>query len=127
MKLMAMLLCVTAFVSLSSCTKDNEDLIVGKWKMAKTSEIWEFSKDGYFFEEGERVAKYTVSDNTILFYWIDRDGEFTEDENDWHIFTILSLSDTHMSIKEVAKGEGAYDEETGTYKDWVRTHDFERV
>lgn len=125
-----MLLCVTAFVSLSSCTKDNEDLIVGKWKKAKTSEIWEFSKDGYFFyfsKEGDDVAKYTVSDNTILFYWKDEDGEFTVDENDWIIYTILNLSDTHMSIKEVLKGEGEYDEETGTYKDWVKTHDFERV
>ena len=62
--MMAMLLCVAVVATLSSCSRDNEDLIIGKWKIVKDTytviangmvienpndavgEIWEFKTDG---------------------------------------------------------------------------------
>lgn len=135
LKLFAMLLGIVALGLATSCSKDNDtdsgnrfkSLIVGKWQQVNGSHIWEFTKDGYYFEDGELEAKYVIKDSTILYYWKDSHGNFTEDINDWNIFTILFLSDTHLTIHEVAKGEGEYDVDTGTYGDWEKTRDFERI
>ena len=37
MKVCAMLLCIAIAGAMSSCSKDNEDLIVGKWKLVSLS------------------------------------------------------------------------------------------
>lgn len=74
-----MLLCVAAFASLSSCSKDNEDLILGKWKctvdnytdnnngfqhQSFVGEIWEFKDGGVLVIDGNSTA-YSVSGETI--------------------------------------------------------------
>lgn len=80
-----MLLCVAAFASLSSCSKDNEDLIVGKWKCIhsyysygdyedvddEVGFIWEFKSDGtmttndpHDISYGANV-QYTISGSTL--------------------------------------------------------------
>ena len=46
-----MLLCVVAIASPSACSKDNEDLIVGKWKLIANSADnvnWQEITDDYF-------------------------------------------------------------------------------
>lgn len=51
LKFLAMLLCVVAIASLSACSKDNEDLIVGKWKLIANSADnvnWQEITDDYF-------------------------------------------------------------------------------
>lgn len=129
-----MMLCIVAMGLVTACTKDdnsnnsyNESQIVGKWQQVNGSHLWEFTKDGFYIEDGELEAKYVVKDKTILFYWKDHSGNFTEDYNDWNIYTIVYLSETHLTIHEVAKEEGEYDPITGTYGDWEKTRDFERI
>lgn len=77
-----MLLCVAAFASLSSCSKDNEDLILGKWKCtvdnytdnnnglqhhSLVGKIWEFKDGGVLVSDGNSTA-YSVSGETITIY-----------------------------------------------------------
>ena len=76
---MAMLLCVVAFVGLSSCSKDNEDQIIGKWKVVQHSyndngngmevdsrmgDIWEFKSGGIVILDGEQTS-YSISGDDI--------------------------------------------------------------
>ena len=96
-KIMAMLLCVVAFVGFPSCSKDNEDLIkdneglikdnegliVGKWKLVQSTHaedigiIWEFRSDGTMTTDnpndlayGANVP-YSISGNTLtLAGWV---------------------------------------------------------
>ena len=37
LKMIVMLLCVATFATFSSCSKDNEDQIIGKWKVVQHS------------------------------------------------------------------------------------------
>ncbi|MBP3764104.1 MAG: hypothetical protein J6I49_09570 [Bacteroidales bacterium] len=127
LKAFAMLFCVAAMGLATSCSKDNEDLIVGKWKEAGTTEITEFTKDGYVYFDGARVAKYKVDGDRLLMYYKDANGNFTDDENDWCVRTITHLTDSHMTIHVVVKNEGDYDPVTNTYTDLVSDDDYERV
>ena len=96
---MAMVLFVVGLASMTSCTKNNEKLIVGKWKMetvALSSEgisaeisvaqllkmaelmdedvidpIVEFTEDGYVYVEGEG-ARYTIDKDYLTLSY---DGE----------------------------------------------------
>lgn len=82
-----MLLCVAAVATFSSCSKDNEDLIVGKWEVvidnfnangndayssdhsSRIGEIWEFKTGGVFSIEGSNGSgstSYSVSGNNIV-------------------------------------------------------------
>lgn len=85
-----MLLCVAAVATLSSCSRDNEDLIIGKWEIVKVTgtiiengrviedqydvvgDIWEFKTDGtmvfvdHHNENKIETWTYVVSGNTIL-------------------------------------------------------------
>lgn len=133
-KKVTVLFFVAASMMAVSCSKDNNgesskyaNLIVGKWKQTNNDKITEFSKDGYVFEDGSRKAKYEVKKDRLLLYYKDDNGNFTEDDNDWIINTITYLTETHMTIHRVVKGEGEYDEATGTYGDWEKDYDFERV
>lgn len=78
LKLMVMLLCVAAFATLSSCSKDNEDLIVGKWKIVYNSSnntgtgyVWEFKSNGKMTTDDPREliygteVEYTVNDDIL--------------------------------------------------------------
>ena len=75
---MVMLLCVAAVATLSSCSKDNEDLIIGKWEIVKFTdnllgednsrigEIWEFKTDGMLSSDGNNIS-YSINGNDIIF------------------------------------------------------------
>lgn len=81
---MAILFCVAAVATLSSCSKDNEDLIVGKWEVmidnfnangndaysnsnSKIGEIWEFKTGGVFSKEGSNGStNYSISGDNIV-------------------------------------------------------------
>ena len=80
LKLMAMLLCVAAVATLSSCSKDNEDLIIGKWEVVKCTKtengnveelnsqigkIWEFKTGGVLSCDGNNTT-YSISGNDII-------------------------------------------------------------
>lgn len=77
LKLIAMLLCVAAVATLSSCSKENEDLIIGKWEVVKCTSnlsgednsvigrIWEFKTDGMLSADGENVS-YSINGNNII-------------------------------------------------------------
>ena len=94
MKIMAMVLFVCGMTALTSCTKDNSDLILGKWKFDKATVsfggetiqmtaadlaammdlngmsddelIFEFKSDGKVYAGGESgPANYTVDGNKL--------------------------------------------------------------
>lgn len=122
LRFFAVMLCIATMGMMTSCTKDDseksyEELIVGKWEQTNPSRYeyctWEFTKDGYFFknykyngEQRSQEAKYSIDGDTILFYWQDENGGYSEDYNDWWIFTITKLIENHMTIREVAEIEG---------------------
>ena len=64
LKFLAMLTCVVAIASLSACSKDNEDLIVGKWKLIAQS------ADNVNWQE-------ETNDYIIITYDFRSDGTFT--------------------------------------------------
>ena len=97
MKLLAMVLFVIGMTSLTSCTKDNSDLIIGKWKFDKASVsfggesvemtaadlaamrnlngfsedefIIEFKSDGKVYASDEpEPANYTVDGNKLTVF-----------------------------------------------------------
>ena len=79
LKLIAMLLCVAAVATLSSCSKDNEVLIIGKWEIVKCTDnllgednsiigkIWEFKTGGILSSDGYN-ASYSINGNNIAIW-----------------------------------------------------------
>ena len=92
LKMMAMLLCVTAFVGLSSCTKDDnasndndpngyKELIIGRWRCTYDRDggsssigmIWEFKTNGTWTTTDRndvmygREVEYKINGNTLSF------------------------------------------------------------
>ena len=90
LKTMAMLFFVVSMTALTSCTKSNEKLIIGKWKPDAISATYngqtieltlaqlatffeadiedlvvEFKDDGYVYAEGEKMSLYHVDDNIL--------------------------------------------------------------
>lgn len=80
LKMMAMLLCVATVATLSSCSKDSEDLIIGKWEVVKCTKIengnvteassdfgniWEFKTGGVLSYDGNNTT-YSISGNDIV-------------------------------------------------------------
>ena len=85
MKLVAMLLCLVAYATFTSCSKDNEDLILGKWKCTKVQAYWgesttygeegvgdiyEFKSDGKMLitkarDNSTKTYTYSINDNII--------------------------------------------------------------
>ena len=74
-----MLLCVASMATLSSCSKDNEDLLIGKCEVEKCSQtingnvtdlsayigkIWEFKTGGMLTVNGDDV-NYSINGNNI--------------------------------------------------------------
>lgn len=68
LKIFALLTCIATMGIMSSCTKSNEDLIVGKWEVvdpAITTQgvpiqlIWEFSVDGKFAVTSIPISDYS--------------------------------------------------------------------
>lgn len=83
-----MMLGIASMVLSTSCSKDNEDLIVGKWKcvsnvltfanpisgeleteynVAGVGETIEFSEDGMYIE-GSVTTRYSISGNILYIY-----------------------------------------------------------
>ena len=81
--MLATLLCVISLATLSSCKKDNEDLIIGKWKCTSAAmlslgpegemeenekeigKVWEFKSNGTLYKEGEMMGTYIVNGSTL--------------------------------------------------------------
>lgn len=74
-------MCFVAVTALTSCSKDIEDLILGKWECThsarteasgtvtydgKKGEIWEFKTNGVLSYDGESTT-YTLDGKTIVF------------------------------------------------------------
>lgn len=131
-----LMLCFASVGLTTSCSKDDDknysELIVGKWRQTntddeKSSNVWEFTEDGYYFRNGNKKAKYSVKGDQILMYWKAEDGSFTDDDNDWNKYTILSLNSSRMTIYHWVEKEGGYDPSTGEYLDYEYTYEFERI
>ena len=122
-------------IMLAACTKNDNtgdnsyaSLIVGKWNETTFNEpgydsfIWEFTSDGYVIYGGRLDYKYSINGSTLLLYEKDNNGNFTIDNNEWDIFTIIYLSDSHMTINEKNTRETEHDGSVYQY-----TMEFERV
>ena len=121
-----------------ACSKDDktdnagntgyESLIVGKWNETTFNEpgydsfIWEFTNDGYIIYGGSLDYKYRIDGSTLLMYEKDNGGNFTIDNNEWDIFTIVYLSDSHMTIHEKNTRETEHDGSV-----YQHTMEFERA
>lgn len=134
------LLAAMAFLAILAvaCNKDDktdnagstgyESLIVGKWNETTFNEpgydsfIWEFTSDGYIIYGGSLDYKYRIDGNTLLMYERDDDGNFTIDCNEWDIYTIVYLSDSHMTIHEKNTREAEHDGSV-----YQHTMEFERI
>lgn len=130
LKVMAMVLFVAGMTTLTSCTKSNAKLILGKWQvenvtlssggmtiqltMQQLAEmldlnidmpdiIVEFRNDGYLYGGDDRIA-YSVNEDKLTFY----------DEDGAHPVDILELTSSKLSI-----GADFKDEETGLSYDVV--------
>ena len=106
LKVLAMMLCIATMGLTTSCSKDNEDLIVGKWKCTAstttitnltTNEVtthndpstigmtFEFTKDGKMIFNGQTLS-YTVNGNEFSMIFDNGEknnfdiNELTEDE-----------------------------------------------
>lgn len=131
------MLCMATIWMTVSCSKENngndngngyESLIVGKWNETTFDEpgydsfIWEFTKDGYVIYGGSLDYKYKINGKTLLLYERDGDGNFIIDNNEWDTYTILYLSDSHMTIHEKNTRETDYDRNV-----YQHTMEFERL
>lgn len=130
LKVMAMVLFVAGMTALTSCTKSNAKLILGKWQvenvtissggmtfqmtMQQLAEmlelnvdmpevVIEFRNDGYAYADDDRIA-YSVNEDKLTFY--DEDGARQVD--------ILELTSSKLSV-----GADFKDEETGLSYDVV--------
>lgn len=125
---MAMVLFVVGMTAFTSCTKSNEKMILGKWKLENVTAsfagqtfnmsvsdliallelegeevdveevILEFKNDGYVYFQGEGV-RYTVDDDILT---------LEEDENKTLQATITEMTKSEMTLEGEEK-----DEETG--------------
>ncbi len=135
-KFFTLMLCVAAIGMMFSCKKDDnnsnnisyESLIVGKWNETTFDEpgydsfIWEFTKEGYIIYGGSLDYKYKIEGDILLMYEKDGNGNFTIDNNEWDIYTIKYLSDSHMTILEKNTRETEHDGSV-----YQHTMEFERI
>lgn len=117
---MAMLLFVVSMTALTSCKKEAENLILGKWECVSASYtqdgetytvsevngmVWEFKANGTvtasfpgdldYDDEDVSTASYIVSDNLLTITSIDEDGEV-----DTETYTIKELTKTKLLLEE---------------------------
>lgn len=107
MKVCAMLLCIAIAGVMSSCSKDNEDLIVGKWKLVSLSygetvvtsgegigSIFEYTDNGNclaWYEDGStRTGTYSINNETLS---VSYDGK-TE------VYDIVKLDKKDLCLKD---------------------------
>ena len=75
-KIMVMLLFAATLTTMISCSKSNDDLIVGKWKVSQANgglidtgvgDIWEFKTGGILFiRDGAGAFSYSISGDEII-------------------------------------------------------------
>lgn len=98
-----MLFCIASIATLSSCSKDKEDLIVGKWKPVEPAmgllyldvcDYLEFSDNGTVIISGstegdpdKSVFAYSVTGNILAIGWFDD-------------FEIVELSKKTLKLKD---------------------------
>ena len=100
-KLMVLLLTVASIAMFASCSKDNEDLIVGKWKLTQDSSdgvnwhtaewsnlVYNFNTDGTVEAFGISVP-YTIDGTTLVI-----NGKTN---------TIITLTSSELIIREEYK------------------------
>lgn len=119
MKIMAMVLFVFSLTALSSCSKSNADLILGKWQLDRVSAtvgeqteeftaeqfaqmfgeedmvaVLEFKSDGYVYDGYGDKSAYTIDGETLT---ITEEGETMT-------FDIVELTSTSFAFSAVEDG-----------------------
>lgn len=100
-----------ALVIMASCTKDAEDLIVGKWQCTYSYSIdysygfvyntgvfgkmVEFTKDGYVYVDEVLDSKYSVGKECLFFNALGYDSEF---DGEYVIDTLMDAKLTYSKI-----------------------------
>ena len=98
LKFIAMLMCAVSFAWLSSCSKDYDDLIIGRWKIVQESSdgvnwhkaslegvVYNFKTDGTLEALGMSVP-YTIDGTTLVC--------------NGRTYTIISLTSSELIIRE---------------------------
>ena len=98
LKFIAMLMCAVSFAWLSSCSKDYDDLIIGRWKIVQESSdgvnwhkaswegvVYNFKTDGTLEGLGISVP-YTIDGTTLVC--------------NGNTFTIISLTSSELIIRK---------------------------
>lgn len=113
-------LAIVAMIAFSACSKDNEDLIIGKWKLVNTvvtehgrsfteeatdNEAMEFKKDGtvVFTSDSDDTdtGKWTLTDDTNLTITYTDEEDGTETMN----YTITKLDKKELVINMTVEEE----------------------
>lgn len=99
LKVLAMMLCIAAMGLTTSCSKDKDDLIVGKWEITtvdgrtdreKVGSIWDFASNGTF-----SLSAYGKTMNGT--YYMVKDEKLTMTvDNDPVTVTIEELTKSKM-------------------------------
>lgn len=99
LKVLAMMLCIAAMGLTTSCSKDKDDLIVGKWEITtvdgrtdreKVGSIWDFASNGTF-----SLSAYGKTMNGT--YYMVKDEKLTMTvDNDSVTVTIEELTKSKM-------------------------------
>lgn len=105
LRVFALLACVATMGIMSSCTKSNEDLIVGKWELVTIendgtiygreaqdlTDFWRFTADGtwiMYYKEERDQGNYKINGDKLFLY---EDGYYSE-------LHILELSESKMIL-----------------------------
>ena len=114
LKFAAMLLGIVAMISLSSCKKDNEDLIIGKWNvvsetaMGQTMNLsqmgmtmtWEFLKDGTGkMNMTMNFMGQNMNESEDFAYTVDGDKLIMTAEGETETVTIVNLDKKVLELE----------------------------
>lgn len=119
-----MLLGIVAMISLSSCKKDNEDLIIGKWNVVSQSAMgqtmnlsqmgmtmtWEFLKDGTGnMNMTMNFMGQTMDESEAFSYTVDGDKLIMTAEGETETVTIVNLDKKVLELEmtDVDEDSGA--------------------
>lgn len=107
LKFIAMLLCAVSFVWMSSCTKDNDNLIVGSWNYDKSLLF-----NGNYYINPEQLPTLTFNSNGTWTSWgitgtwsIDGDKLTISIFGDTETITIESLTSSELILVYEFKGD----------------------
>ena len=118
LKVMAMVLFVVSMTTLTSCKKEKENLIIGKWECTTATYteagvtqsipwlngmVWEFKANGTIISNGidvddeeiEATATYVVSGDALTITGVDEDGDI-----DSETYLIKELTKSKLVLEE---------------------------